>query len=59
MLKTLIILPNFLRWENGVLQLVSEQVGPSDQLDESLNPLCRVIAKYYHCDVDVVLLSAV
>ena len=59
MLKTLIILPKFLRWENGVLQLVSEQVGPSDQLDESLSPLCRVIAKYYHCDVDVWLLSAV
>ena len=38
MLKTLIILPKFLRWENGVLQLVSEQVGPSDQLDESWVP---------------------
>jgi hypothetical protein len=25
----------FLRWEIGVLQLVSEQVGPSDQVVES------------------------
>jgi len=25
----------FLCWENGVLQLVSEQVGPSGQVDES------------------------
>jgi hypothetical protein len=30
----------FSRWENGVLQLVSEQVGPSGQVDESL---CRVV----------------
>ena len=30
----------FLCWENGVLQLVSEQVRPSGQVDESL---CRVV----------------
>ena len=30
----------FSSWENGVLQLVSEQVGPSGQVDESL---CRVV----------------
>jgi hypothetical protein len=29
----------FLCWEHGVLQLVSEQVGPSGQVDES----CRAV----------------
>jgi len=33
---TLIIyFEKFLRWENGVLQFVSEQVGPSGQVEES------------------------
>ena len=53
MMHSDLILSKFLSWENGVLQLVSEQVGPFDQLNESLRPLCRVIAEYYHCDVDV------
>ena len=37
---TLILFMKFLRWENGVLQLVSEQVGPFGQVEESL---CRVV----------------
>jgi len=35
----------FLCWENGVLQLVSEQVGPSGQVVE----LCRVVWRLKYC----------
>jgi len=36
----------FLSRENGVLQLVSEQVGPSGQVDESCRVACQLI--YYY-----------
>jgi hypothetical protein len=44
--ETLIYFTKFLCWENGVLQLVSEQVGSSSQVDESL---CRVTVEYCLC----------
>jgi len=44
--NTLIIyLRNFLCWENGVLQLVSEQVGSSGQVEES----CCVEYQLMYC----------
>jgi len=44
---TLIYLRKFLLWENGVLQLVSEQVGPSGQVVES----CCVEYQLIYCYV--------
>ena len=44
----------FLCWENGVLQLVSEQVGPSGQVVES----CSVEYQLIYCYVSYWLLCA-
>jgi len=52
-LNTLIIMYYFTCWENGVLQLVSEQVGPSGQVVESCSVVCQLI--YCHCVVLIVV----
>jgi len=36
----------FTCWENGVLQLVSEQVGPFGQVDESRSVVYQLIYCY-------------
>jgi len=49
MLNTLIICIIYIFWKNGVLQLVSEQVGPSGQVVES----CSVVWQF----ITVIVLS--